>query len=64
MLSMTLGLIIHREREQEIERDLVQRRLIANLRRSPSQELDASPAKPATTGPSRPARHEGAGAAS
>ena len=57
MLPMTLGRIIHQERQQEIERTLERRRLLA--------QAPKEPARPAVaTGTCLPARHERAGAAS
>ena len=64
MLHMTLGQIIHQERQQEIERNLERRRLLEDLRRTPSQAQPATAASPAPSGPCLPARQEGAGAAS
>ena len=57
MLHMTLGLIVHQERQREIERMLEQRRLLAELR---------VPRAAAVATPERriPARQERAGAAS
>jgi hypothetical protein len=64
MLHMTLGQIIHQERQREIERNLERRRLLEHLKRTPSEAHVATPAKPLPAGPCLPARQGGAGALS